>query len=155
MQNENTDTSGREQSTSLLLDAPVEVVWEVWTKSEHIKHWWGPDGFTNTIEKMQVETGGEWTFIMHGPDGTNYPNRTIFREVAKYKKIVHEHFEPNFIAIITFESRGDQTILTWYKLYETKELYKLVEKHHKTNKGFKQTVARLKAYLDQNKNNIL
>jgi uncharacterized protein YndB with AHSA1/START domain len=95
MQNENTDTSGREQRTSLLLDAPVELVWEVWTKPEHIKHWLGPDGFTNTIEKMQ-ETGGEWIFVMHGPDGKNYPNRTIFREVVKHKKLVHEHFDPKF-----------------------------------------------------------
>jgi len=84
MQNKTTDTSGREQRTSILLDAPVEVVWEVWTKPEHIKHWWGPNGFTNTIEKMQVEAGGEWIFIMHGPDGKNYPNRTIFRNVVKH-----------------------------------------------------------------------
>ena len=55
MQNENNDTSGREQRTSLLLDAPVELVWEVWTKPEHIKHWWGPNGFTNTIEKCKCK----------------------------------------------------------------------------------------------------
>ncbi len=56
---QNSDTSGREQRTSLLLDAPVELVWEVWTKPEHIKHWWGPNGFTNTITKMEAETSGE------------------------------------------------------------------------------------------------
>jgi len=115
MQKENNDTSGREQRTSLLLDAPVKLVWEVWTKPEHIKHWWGPNGFTNTIEKMQVQAEGEWIFIMHGPDGKNYPNRIIFREVVKHKKLVHEHFDPNFIAIIEFESQGDKTLLDWYK----------------------------------------
>ena len=59
MQNENNDPSGREQRTSLLLDAPIKLVWEVWTKPEHIQHWWGPEGFTNTITKMEVKTGGE------------------------------------------------------------------------------------------------
>ncbi|CAN5786390.1 SRPBCC family protein [soil metagenome] len=155
MQNENTDPSGREQSKSLLLDAPVALVWEVWTKSEHIKHWWGPNNFTNTIEKMQVEAGGERVFTMHGPDGKNYPNKTIFREVLKHKKLVHEHSEPNFIAIITFGSQGDKTLLNWYKLYETKELFEMVEIQYKANEGFKQTLEKLNAYLNQNKNNFL
>ena len=149
MQNENTDPSGRDQRTSLLLNAHVEKVWEVWTKPEHIKQWWGPKGFTNTIEKMLVEPGGEWIFTMHGPDGTNFPNKTIFREVVKHKKLVHEHFAPSFIAIIEFENQGDKTLMNWYKLYETKELFELVEKHHKSSEGFKQTVEKLENYLSQ------
>ena len=154
MQNENTDKSGREQRASLLLDAPIELVWKVWTDPEHIKHWWGPDGFSNTIEKMDVEAGGDWIFVMHGPDGTNYPNRTIFREVIKHKKLVHEHFEPNFIAIIEFEKQDDKTQLHWYKLYEARELFEMVEIHYKTNEGFKQTVERLNKYLDNYKSQI-
>ena len=118
-------------------------------------HWWGPNGFTNTIEKMQVYEGGEWIFIMHGPDGRNYPNKTIFREVVKHKKIVHEHFDPNFIAIIKFESQGDKTLLNWYKLYETKELFEMVEKHHQSHEGFKQTVAKLENYLSHKKTSKL
>jgi mRNA-degrading endonuclease HigB of HigAB toxin-antitoxin module len=154
MENKNNITSGREQRTSLLLDAPVEIVWEVWTKPDHIKHWWGPNGFTNTIEKMVVKAGGEWIFIMHGPNGENYSNKTIFREVVTHKKNLHEHFGPNFIAIITFERQRDKMLLNWYKLYETKELFEMVEKHYKTIEGFKQTVERLNAYLNQDKNKI-
>jgi uncharacterized protein YndB with AHSA1/START domain len=80
---------------------------------------------------MQVEPGGEWMSLMHGPDGTNYPNRTIFREVVKPRKIVHEHFAPNFMTIIEFESHDDKTLLNWYKLYETRELYELAEQRNK------------------------
>jgi uncharacterized protein YndB with AHSA1/START domain len=147
MQNENNDTSGREQRISLILDAPIELVWGVWTKPEYITHWWGPNGFTNTIEKMNAEAGGEWIFIMHGPDGKDYRNKIIFREVVKHKIIMHEHFDPNFIAIIEFERQGDKTLLNWYKLYETKELFEQVEKHYKTKEGFKQTVEKLENYL--------
>src|SRR5687768_9601467 len=118
MQNEKTDPTGREQKSSLLLDAPLELVWQVWTNPQHIKHWWGPNGFTNTISKMEVQAGGEWLFTMHGPAGNDYPNKTIFREVIEYKKLVHEHFSPNFIAIIDFERQDDKTRLDWYKLYE-------------------------------------
>jgi hypothetical protein len=92
---------------------------------------------------------------MHGPDGKDYPNRTIFREVIKHKKIVHEHFEPNFTAIIEFENQGDKTILNWHKLYGTKELFEMVEKNYKTKEGFKQTVEKLTAYLNQNKSKNL
>ena len=43
------DTSNRELVQSRLLNAPQELVFEVWTNSEHIIHWWGPNGFTNTF----------------------------------------------------------------------------------------------------------
>jgi uncharacterized protein YndB with AHSA1/START domain len=149
MQNENTDPSGREQKTSHFIEAPLRLVWEVWTKPEHIELWWGPKGFTNTINVREVEKGGEWIFTMQGPDGKDYPNRTIFREVLKHKKLIHEHFDPNFIPIIEFESRGNKTLLNWYKLYETKELFEMVEIQYKASEGLKQTVERLKKYLKQ------
>ncbi len=41
--------------------------------------------------KMEVEPGGEWSLIMHGPDGTDYKNKSIFTEVIKHKKLVYEH----------------------------------------------------------------
>ena len=59
MQSEKSDTTDRELIITRLLHAPVEVVWEVWTNPEHIINWWGPDGFTNTISKMEVQPGGE------------------------------------------------------------------------------------------------
>ncbi len=62
---------------------------------------------------------------------------------------MHEHFTPNFIASIEFERQGDRTLLNWYKLYETRKLFEMVEQHHKTNEGFKQTVAKLENYLAQ------
>ena len=147
MQNEKSDPKGREQSTTLWLDAPIRLVWEVWTKPEHIKHWWGPDGFTSEIKKMDVQPGGEWIFDMIGPDGKRYPNKTVFREVVPLKKIMHEHFDPNFIAIIEFQDNEEKTLLRWYKLYETKELFVMVEENYKASEGFKQTVARLERYL--------
>ncbi|HEY0741065.1 MAG TPA: SRPBCC domain-containing protein [Chryseosolibacter sp.] len=148
MQNEKMDPAGREQRTSVVLEASLAKVWEVWTKPEHISQWWGPNGFTSTIEKMDVRPGGEWLFVMHGPDGSNYPNKTLFREVVKHKRIMHEHVEPNFIAIIDFESQGEnRTLLTWYKLYETRELFQLVEIQYKSSEGLRQTMERLQRYV--------
>src|SRR3982750_4400071 len=103
-------TADRELIISKLLSAPVELVWEVWTDPEHIKNWWGPNGFTNTIFKMEVQPGGEWDFVMHGPDGTDYKNKSIFKEVIKPERIVFEHVSgPKFTATITFEKQGSKT----------------------------------------------
>ena len=90
-------TTNRQLRITKTLKAPIDLVWEVWTKPEHISNWWGPKGFTNTIHKMEFKKGGEWKFTMHGPDGTDYTNRSIFREIVPMKKIVFEHFNPHFI----------------------------------------------------------
>src|SRR5882757_8916496 len=103
MESKKSNTADRELMLSRKLNAPIELVWEVWTKPEHIVNWWGPDGFTNTIHTMDVSPGGEWNLVMHGPDGTDYKNKSIFKEVIKYKKLVYEHFAPNFIATVEFE----------------------------------------------------
>jgi uncharacterized protein YndB with AHSA1/START domain len=72
-------------------DAPRELVWQAWTDPKHIVHWWGPNGFTNTIHSMDVRPGGVWRFIMHGPDGTDYPNKIVYREVVKPERLVYDH----------------------------------------------------------------
>ncbi|MGZ4038569.1 MAG: SRPBCC domain-containing protein, partial [Bacteroidia bacterium] len=58
MEKKENETSGREISISRLFDAPLELVWTVWTQPEHLKNWWGPSGFTNTIHRMDVKPGG-------------------------------------------------------------------------------------------------
>jgi uncharacterized protein YndB with AHSA1/START domain len=77
--------------TSRLINAPRELVWKVLTSPDHIKHCWGPDGFTHTITKMDVQPGGQWLFMMHGPDGTDYPNRVNYHTVKPPSFMSFEH----------------------------------------------------------------
>ena len=65
----------KELTITRVLNAPIDLVWKVWTDPDHIKNWWGPNGFTNTIFEMDVKPGGNWEFIMHGPDGKDYKNK--------------------------------------------------------------------------------
>jgi uncharacterized protein YndB with AHSA1/START domain len=148
MQSEKNNTSDRELLLSRLLDAPVELVWEVWTHAEHIANWWGPDGFTNTISKMDLRPGGEWDLVMHGPDGTDYKNKSIFREVIQHKKIVYEHVSaPKFTATIQFERQGEKTLLTWHMLFESREVFLQTVKTFKADEGLKQNIEKLNHYL--------
>ncbi len=148
METKQTSTQDRELLISRTLDAPVELVWEVWTKPEHIAQWWGPDGFTNTISTMEMRPGGEWDLVMHGPDGTDYKNKSIFKEVVPFKKIVYEHVSaPKFVATIQFEAQGEKTFLQWHMLFETAEQFIQVVKTFKADEGLKQNIEKLNQYL--------
>ncbi|MGD1087457.1 MAG: SRPBCC family protein [Verrucomicrobiota bacterium] len=81
----------REIVITRVFDAPRELVWQAMTDSQHVIHWWGPRGFTTTIEEMDVRPGGVWKHVMHGPDGANYPNKSVFKEVVKPERIVFSH----------------------------------------------------------------
>jgi uncharacterized protein YndB with AHSA1/START domain len=141
------NTKDREISITRTLNAPIDLVWETWTDPEHIAQWWGPNGFTNTITKMDLRPGGEWLLVMHGPDGTDYKNKSIFKEIIPHKKIVFDHIAPNFTATIEFEAQGESTVLKWHMLFETKELFIQVVKTFKADEGLKQNVEKWQAYL--------
>lgn len=152
MANTKNDTRDRELFLERTLDAPIDLVWEVWTNPEHIANWWGPEGFSNTISLMDVRPGGEWNLVMHGPDGTDYENRSVFKEIVPMKKIVYEHISyPHIVATIKFEARGSQTYLSWHMLFDSREEFLNVVKVFKADVGQKQNVDKLIAYLDQKK----
>jgi uncharacterized protein YndB with AHSA1/START domain len=140
--------AANEISISRLINAPRELVFEVWTDPDHIKNWWGPNGFTNTIHKMEVRPGGEWEFIMHGPDGTDYKNKSIFKEIVKPERLVYEHqSSPKFTATVTFEAQGNKTLLLWKMTFESAEVLEKVVKTFKADEGLKQNVEKLEAYV--------
>jgi hypothetical protein len=84
---------------------------------------------------------------LHGPDGTNYANRSVFRQIVPLSKIVFEHFNPNFITTVVFETQNNQTEMSWTLLFETAEMHDIIVKVHKADEGQQQNVERLKAYL--------
>jgi uncharacterized protein YndB with AHSA1/START domain len=144
----------REFILTRLLKAPRELVYRVWTQPEHVMHWWGPAGFTNTIQHMEVKEGGEWTFIMHGPDGTDFPNRIEFLEVVEQERLVYIHGsgqenDPNqFIVSVSFVEVGEHTRVTLRALFPTAEKLRQAIERSGAMEGGKQTMDRLEAYLE-------
>jgi len=74
-----------------IYDAPVKLVWEAWADPKQAAKWWGPRGFTITTHSKDLRVGGHWSYTMHGPDGTNWENKTIYHEVVKYSRLVYDH----------------------------------------------------------------
>lgn len=74
-----------------IYDAPVKAVWDAWTDPKQAAEWWGPRGFTITTHSKDLRVGGHWDYTMHGPDGVDYPNKTLYHEVEQYKRLVYDH----------------------------------------------------------------
>ena len=141
----------REIVISRVVNAPRELVWEVFTRREHVGEWWGPNGFTLTIHEMDVRPGGVWRFIMHGPNGVDYPNFVRYTEVVKPERLVFDHGKDEkhifFRMTITFAAQGDRTVVTMRQLYDTPEARDHAVKVIKAVEGGNQTFDRLEAYL--------
>ncbi len=92
---------------------------------ESLAKWWGPYGFSNTFNQFQFKTGGKWSFIMHGPDGTNYPNESEFIEIVPDEKVViRHHSQPNFTLTITLKSSAKGTTINWLHEFDNEEVAK-------------------------------
>jgi len=85
--------------------------------------WWGPNGFTNTFNSFDFKPQGKWSFVMHGPDGKNYPNENIFQEISKPNKVVIRHDgNPYFTATLSIDDIEGGAIINWSQEFDDEEV---------------------------------
>lgn len=150
-------TAGRELRISRVLRAPRALVWEAMTDPQQVTKWWGPRGFSTLTEVMDLRVGGTWKHVMVGPDGTRYPNKSIFREITPIERIVYTHGGAReggpgvaFTATWTFEELGPrETRLTIHQLFDTAEQRDLIVREYGAEEGAKQTLERLSEHLSR------
>ena len=148
-----TTTNNREIITSRTFDAPRELVFKMWIDARHIAQWWGPNGFTTATHEMDVRPGGVWRFVMHGPDGVDYPNKIVYEEP---ERLVYTHGDDSegkgeFQTTVTFEEQQGKTILTMRALFATATERDRVIEEFGAIEGAKQTLDRLAEYLAKQK----
>jgi len=146
------EASDREIVVSRLIEGPRRLVFEAYTDVKHLAHWWGPDGFTTTTRSFEFRAGGVWDFVMHGPDGTDYPNWVEWREIVPPERIVLLHGERagdprSFLSTVTLVERGGATEVTMRAVFKTKAQRDLVVERYRAIEGGEQTLARLAAYV--------
>ena len=149
------DTADREIVIQRLINAPRELVFEVWTNQEHLEKWWGPNGFTTTTSEFDFRPGGVWFHTMHGPDGTDYPNEVYYEEIVPPERIVYAHGggdapgvdDAQFHATITFEDENGKTRLTMKSLFKTAKQRNHVVEKYGAIEGGKQHLANLEEYV--------
>lgn len=133
--------------------APVKTVWDAWIDPKQAAKWWGPRGFTITTHEKDFRIGGFWRYTMHGPDGVDYPNKTIYLEIEKHKKLVYDHGgsddrPPLFRVTVLFSESGGKTTMDMTMTLPTAEAARETKKFIK-QAGGNSTWDRLGEYLEK------
>ena len=71
-------------------DAPVDLIWQMWTQPEHFKNWYGPQGFSVPVADMDLRVGGRRLVCMASPDGSMKMWTTgEYTEIVPNKRLVY------------------------------------------------------------------
>ncbi|SOD19968.1 SRPBCC family protein [Pedobacter xixiisoli] len=118
-----TTTPESEIVSSRVFNFKRTIVFRAWSDANHLKNWWGPNGFTNTFNEFDFRVGGKWSFVMHGPDKGNYANECEFLKIEEPSLIAWKRFsKPLFQVLATFEELSeDETKLVFKMLFNTAE----------------------------------
>lgn len=130
MENPN-EISKRMLTLKRTFNAPRKLVWEAWTKPEHIIQWWAPKGMEVKVIQHDFKTGGQWKYTMLMPDGNEFISEGVYSEIVEYEKIVTSaDFRPmteGVVLQVLFEDDGDNTGFTFSVIHPTEEYCKQQE----------------------------
>ena len=119
-------TSEREVVATRTFNAPARIVFEAWTTPELLKRWWAPHSYGMTLVACEIDlrTGGGYRFVFSHPTSAQpvaFFGRYI--DVTPPSRLVwtnEEGGEDGQITTVTFEDRGDQTLVVVHDLYPSK-----------------------------------
>lgn len=135
------------------LNAPRDLVWEAWTKPEHVRRWWtGCDDMTMTVCEMDLRVGGAWRYVLRSPDGEEHGFGGVYREIVPPARLVHTFIYDPFpdhgaLTTVLFQEDGDRTVITETVLHQTRDAR---DAHLSSGmeSGARQTLDRLEALLE-------
>lgn len=108
-------------------NAPRRLVFEAWTKPEHVRHWYGLRFLTMTLCEIDLKVGGKWRYVLRAPDGGEHGFSGEYQEVTPHERLiyseVYEALPPghDYLVTTTFDEQTGKTTLTSRMLYKTKE----------------------------------
>jgi len=105
--------------TSREIQAPASAVFAAFEDPDRLARWWGPAGFTSTFHRFEFTPGGRWVFTLHGPDGKDYPNESVFSAIVADQKVVIQHESGHrFELTVTLQERPGGTLVLWEQAFE-------------------------------------
>ncbi|RFS14214.1 SRPBCC domain-containing protein [Emticicia sp. C21] len=112
--------------TTRVIEVSKGTLFKAYSDPEILAQWWGPKGFTNTFHEFDFNPDGQWNFIMRGPDGKDYKNKIVFREIVPLEKIVFDHASgPYYKGTVTFTDTDQPncTQLSYAMILESPKVY--------------------------------
>jgi uncharacterized protein YndB with AHSA1/START domain len=126
------DAKNRTLTLKKVFNAPVKLVWEAWTQSDHIVQWWAPKGMKINVVEHDFRVGGKWKYSMPMPDGNQFISDGEYLEIVEFKKIVTSaNFKPMTEGVeihAFFDEDGDKTNFTFSVVHPTEEYCRQQEK---------------------------
>ncbi len=112
-----------------VFEAPRALVYEMWTKPEHLAHWSCPKGYTIVHQNGDCRPGGKWRSCMRSPDGKDLWLGGVYRELVRDQRLVFTHVwdqadgEPGHETVVTvlLENHARGTKMTFQQeLFDSK-----------------------------------
>jgi uncharacterized protein YndB with AHSA1/START domain len=132
-------------------NAPRSLVWEAWTKAEHIASWWGPQGMKTKVIELDFRAGGNWRYLMTAPNGFEFPTFGKFTEIVEQEKIVctadFAEVTVGVVMSIEFLDLGEKTKMVFKVIHNTAE-YARQQREMGSDKGWGSTFDRLSVFLE-------
>ncbi len=131
-----------------LLDAPPSLVFEVWTRPEHLARWWGPKDFISPFQQMDARPGGAYRIGIRSPEGVDYVMHGVFREVVEPRRLVFtfawdEEDSHETLVTVTFAEHAGKTLLMFQQA-----VFRSVDERDSHEGGWRECLERLAAYLE-------
>jgi uncharacterized protein YndB with AHSA1/START domain len=147
-----TTPSDREIVITRIFDAPRAVVFEAWTKAEHVAHWWDPSGVPLAVCEIDLRPNGAFRWVNRAPDGgEGHSFSGFYREIVPPEKLVFTAgMSPSGpdqpAAVLVFTEEGQKTKLTMTMECKTK-MDRDAMLQMRVDAGTAQTLENLAAYL--------
>lgn len=112
---DNNSANHHELVLERIMDAPREKLWRCWTEPKLVEQWFCPKPWYVTDVRFDLKPGGEFSCVMHGPEGEEFPNTGVFLEIVPNERLVTtDAFLPGWkpsgrafmSAEVTFEDLG-------------------------------------------------
>jgi uncharacterized protein YndB with AHSA1/START domain len=147
-----TKSSARELIITRVFDAPRALVFEAWTKPEHMVNWFCPNGFTLPVCEMDFRTGGSYRLCMRASDGDEHYAQGVYREVVPVERIVWTSaFEDmpgsEILTNVTFADHEGKTKITVHQTFSFES-----DRTRGAREGWTQTLEHLATYVAKNLN---
>jgi len=119
--------SEREMVMTRVFDAPARLVFDAWTKPEHLPHWFGPHGWTMPVCEVDLRPGGAYRFVMRKEDGTEMIMRGVYHEVSPPGRLVsseyYDEWPDNALHnTLVLEEHDGKTTLTATSVFDSLEM---------------------------------
>lgn len=126
--NKSNEKNNRTITIKRTFNAPISLVWEAWTQSEHIAEWWSPKGIKTKVVEHDFKIGGKWKYIMPMPNGQEFIAEGEYTEIVVLEKIVSSaDFRPMTEGVeiqSLFKANDNKTDFTFNVIHPTEE-YKM------------------------------